>query len=309
MSEINLSWYDLTQLDIIDETAEGTLPTAGAWMPLVPLFKRARFGIGENRVVQRGNKQTIAIDKRVKKWGVFEFDLLLFKYAAGPPIWDWWNIINKALYGAATGAQVLRPASISLGAKLNRTTPEYWTFSGIKLEQAVLRGSFIEGEAILSIRGISRKVSFNTTNYIQGTATRNADPSSTPMVPASDISILLDGTDRSTELDNFNLTISRTYKMSGRDATDGINFREFTPQTFDAKLEVQQDPLRSEHMTKFVDDTAITCEVKAQNSASGKQIQFTASKHKGSEQEYSEGEAPSMLTLVIDGQTFNVNTL
>lgn len=311
MSEINLGWYDVTQLDWIADLNDLAIPQSGAWKPLVPLFKRARFDIDENRIEYRGNQQTIQIDKRVKQNGVFEVDLEMFKYDVGPPIWDWWDIVKQGFYNTAAEpvGPALRPSTFTLGAKLNRPTPEYWTALANKIEQVKVAGSFTEGDATLSLIGIARKITNNTTNYIQAPATRNTDPVKTPIVPASDITILLDGTDRTTELQDFTLTLTRTYKKAGRDTSDGMLYREFIPIEFDGRLECKQDPLRAEHLTKYLADTAITCEIKIQNNTKGKKIQFTAAKHRGSKQEYSEGEAPSSLDLDIVAGTFSVDTL
>lgn len=308
MSEINLSAYDVTQIDYIADLDDGNIPQSGTWIPLISGFKRANFKIEENRIEHRGNLQTLSIDQRVKKWGSFDLELLNLKYHANL---DWWDIVKKAFYG--TGAEpaspALRPATIAIGAKLNRPTPEYWTMLACKLNEVTLGGSFVDGHTTLGLKGLSRKPAFNTTNYVQGTAVRGSDPTKTPLIPASDISIYLDGVDRSTEIQDFTLTLTRTYEQHGRDANDGMLFREFIPSDFDGRLDVKQDPLRSTHLTNFVNDTAITCEIRAQNTTNGKKIQFTAAKIKPAEQEHAEGQNPSTLSLAIVGSTFSVSTL
>lgn len=310
MSLVDLSYYDVLEVDHIVEAADGTLPTSGNWTRYNLAFQRAKFGIGENRIKHYGNSQTLSIDKRVKKWGLYELDLIALKYSASP-LWDWWTVVKNAFYGSASepAPPALRPGTVSIGAKLNYATPEYWTLRGCKHNQIQLIGNMTQGELKMKVSGMSRFATLDTIDYIQGSASRLAAPAKDPIIPANDVTILLDGTDRSTEIEDFTLTLSRVLKQAGRDSSDGAAFREFVPNTFEGKLELKQEPLRSEHMTKYLADTPITCEIRAQNSTNGKKIQFTAAKHQKSDQEHQEQVAPSMLSLDIVGSTFSVSTI
>lgn len=310
MSSVDLSYYDVLEADIIPESVDGQLPTTGNWQRLALAYQRVKFGIGEQRINHYGNSQTLSIDKRVKKWGLYELDLLALKYSSNP-LWDWWTIVKNAFYGSAVepASPALRPGTASIGAKLNYATPEYWTLRGCKHTQFQLMGNMTQGELKMKISGMSKFATLDTTDYIQGSAARLNAPAKDPIIPASDITILLDGTDRSTEIEDFTLTLSRAYKQAGRDSSDGSAFREFVPNTFEGRLELKQEPLRSEHMTKYLSDTGITCEIRAQNSTNGKKIQFTAAKHRKGDQEHQEQVSPSMLSLDIVGSTFLVSTV
>lgn len=310
MPDVNISYFDVLELDQIAESVDGTLPTSGNWQRLALAYQKAKLGIAENRITHYGNSQSLSIDKRVKKWGIYELDLLALKYSASP-LWDWWSFVKNAFYGTAVepAAPSLRPGTVSIGAKLNYATPEYWTLRGCKHTQVQLLGNMTQGELKMKVSGMARFATLDTTDYIQGSATRLTAPAKDPIIPANDVTILLDGTDRSTEIEDFTLTLARTYKQSGRDSSDGAAYREFVPNTFAGKLELKQDPLRSEHLTKYLADTGITCEIRAQNSTNGKKIQFTAAKHRKGDQEHVEQQSPSMLSLEIEGSTFSVTTI
>lgn len=310
MSSVDLSYYDVLEIDTIPESSDGILPTSGNWQRYALAYQRAKFGIGENRIGHYGNSQTLSIDKRVKKWGLYELEFLLLKYSASPA-WDWWSVVKNAFYGSNSepAAPATRPGTVSIGAKLNYATPEYWTLLGCKHTQVQLIGNMTQGELKMKLSGMSRFATLNTTDYVQGSAARLTAPAKDPIIPANDVKILLDGVDRSTEIEDFTLTLSRTYKQAGRDTNDGAAFREFVPMTFEGRLELKQEPLRSEHMTKYLSDTAITCEIQAQSSTNGKKITFSAAKHHKGDQEHQEQVAPSMLSLDIVGSTFSVNTI
>jgi len=180
----------------------------------------------------------------------------------------------------------------------------------------------IEGPLTVSMRGIGRLWRFNTTNYVQGTATRRADPAKDPIIPSNDVTIKVNNIDETVNIQEFVLTLRRGYEMRGRAATatdsatqigsSGLNFREFVPNTFDGRLDLIMDPFgtTTKELTQQLNDTALAvCEIQAQNTTNGKQIQFTAAKTKDVDQPHAEGKSPSAISLAIDGSTFNVNTL
>ena len=321
---IDVSWYDLTQLDWkADSADDGAIPQSAAneWKPINQEFQRAMIRVGENRLEHRGNQQTLSIDQRTKKWLELQFDYILEKYDANSPAYGWWDLINQAFYGGATGAPATRPGSVWFGAKINRATPEYWLAFGAKIEQLVLRGSMVEGPLIAQVRAIARGFQFNTTNYVQGTATRRAVPTKNPIIPSSDVTITVDGSDVSTLIQDFTLTLSRGYEKRGRSATasesstqvgtSGMNHREFIPSIFDGRLELGIDPYGTvtERITDYISDSALsTVSISAENATNGKTITFSASKTKQADQEHSEGVAPSTIALIIDGSTFTVAT-
>ena len=319
---IDVSWYDVTQLDwIADSADDGAILQTGTWKPLAQEYQRALFRVGENRIEHRGNQQTLSIDQRVKKWLEIQFDYILEKYDSNSPAYGWWDLVSQAFYGGATGAPALRPGTAFIGAKINRTTPEYWLASGVKIEQMILRGSMIEGPLQAQIRAIARGYQFNTTNYVQGTATRRANATKDPIVPSNDVVITVDGSDVSNLIQNFVLTLTRNYQKRGRSASatesgtqielNGLNYREFAPDTFDGRLELVLDPFgtTTENLIDQITDKALsTVSIAAESGTNGKTIAFSASKTKQADQEHSEGQAPSSLSLIIDGSTFNVTT-
>lgn len=324
---INLSYYDLTQLDYVnDANNDGAIPQAATlanqWVSLISAFKRASFRSRENRIKHRGNLQTLSIDKQVKKWLEWELELLALKFEGGTPDFDIWDIVNKSFYGGATGAPVTRPGNIFLGAKLNRTTPEYWTAFGCKAEEFVLRGNMVQDHLSMTLRGVARGFVFNTTNYIQGTSTRRAEPVKTPIVPAQDVTVTVDGADQTDLIQEFTLTLRRVYERHGRANTvvgsssqvaiDGKNYREFVPNTFEGRLALVIDPFgtTSERLIDYINDIAQgTYEIKTSGATGAKQIQFTASKTQDAPQENVEGQSPSIVNLDIEGSTFNVATV
>lgn len=324
---VNLSYYDITQVDYAQDLVDGgAILQSGSnlWKPLVLGTKRTNISIGENRLEHRGNLQTLSIDQRVKRWGIFDLQYIAVKYDASAPAFDWWEIINQGFYGGATGAPVIRPGTLWFGVKYNRATPEFWTLSGAKIEQVVITGNMTADAMLVNLRGISRGYKFDTNNYVQGTATRRADPAKVPIVPASDTLLKVDGTDITQYIQSWVLTLTRRYQQRGRSeaATEsasqiglsGQNFREFVPDTFDGRLQLELDPYgtTSEYLIEQLADKALaTVELQAQTGAvsNGKQIQFTASRTKEHDQPHEEGRSPSTISLAIDGSTFNVNTL
>ena len=319
---INLSYYDITQIDYREDTTNnGAIPQSGAWIPLVAGFQSFNWKKAENRLQHRGNSQSLTIDKSVKNWAEWELGLVVLKYEASP-LFDWWNFIHLAFYGGATGAPVIRPGNVWLAAKYNRATPEYFTAFGSKIEEITIRGNMTQDAMTILMRGMSRGFSFNTTNYVQGTATRQADPTKNPIVPASDVTIKIDNVDETQNIQDWTLTFRRTYRKSGLSATaagsssqiatDGKFFREFTPETIDARFNINIDPVgtASDRLIDHINDAALlTCELQAENATNGKQIQFTASKTTQADQNHAEGQSPSTIPLEIVASTINVNTL
>lgn len=319
---IDVSWYDVTQLDwLADAVDDGAILQTGTWKPLAQEYQRILMRVGENRIEHRGNLQTLSIDQRVKKWLEIQFDYLVEKYDANSPAYSWWDLISQCFYGGATGAPSLRPATAWIGAKINRTTPEYWLAFGAKIESIVLKGSMVEGPLQAQVKAIARGFQFNTTNYVQGSATRRANPTKNPIVPSNDTVITVDGTDVSNLIQDYTLSLSRAYEKRGRSATatesstqvgtDGLNYREFTPTTFDGRLELTKDPFgtTTDSLTDYITDKALsTVSIAPDSDTNGKTITFSASKTKQADQEHSEGQAPSSVSMIIDGSTFTVAT-
>ena len=321
---IDVSWYDLTQLDWgVDNADDGTILQTGTgiWKPLAQEYKRALFRVGESRLEHRGNQQTLSIDVRTKKWLETQLEYIAEKYDANSPAYGWWDIISQAFYGGATGSPALRPASVWLGGKINRATPEYWLAGGVKFEEVVIRGSMVEGPMTIALRGIGRIFRLDTNNYVQGTATRRSALTKNPIIPSNDVTITVNGTDVTSLVQDFVLTLRRTYEKRGRSATasgtssqiatNGYNFREFLASVFDGRLELTLDPYgtTTAQLLDQIADTALsTVSISAENATNGKTITFSASKTKGADQEHAENQAPSSIALVIDGSTFNVTT-
>lgn len=322
---INLSYYDISEVYYADDpTADGAIiqSTTNSWKPLHPFLKNLDPKVGENRIKHSGNSQVITIDKRSKLWYEIGFELLTAKYDATAPAYDFWDLIHKSFYGGATGAQTLRPGSVQLGIKLNRATPEYWTFADMKAEEIILRGNMITDHLSFLIRAIARLGRFNTTNYVQGTATKRANPALDPIIPSKDTTFLIDGADKTKFIQNFSLIMRRAFERSGRAdtvsgtssqiAVDGFNFREFVPNTFEARLEMELDPYGTDspEIIDYLNDTAqSTYEIKTQQGTGGKQIQFTASKIQGADQSHRENVSPSRVSLSVDATTINVATV
>lgn len=321
---IDVSWYDVTQVDWAVDTLEaGAIiqSTTNTWKPLAQEYQKVRFSERQNRLEHRGNQQTLSIDKRTKKWLEIQFDYIAEKYDSASPVYGWWDLISQAFYGSATGAPALRPSTVFIGAKINRATPEYWLAFGVKIESVVIKGSMTEGAMSITLNAIARGYQFNTTNYIQGTATRRTDATKNPIIPASDVTITVNAIDVTSVIQDFTLTLSRKYEKHGRSVTtaasgtqigtDGLNFREFIPTEFDGRLELKLDPYgtTTANLIDYLADTALgAVSISAENATNGKTISFSASKTKQADQEHSEGVAPSSLSLIIDGSTFNVTT-
>lgn len=307
--DFELAWYDVTQIDTLNEVTDGILETTGSWGPLALTYERAMFGIGQKRMSHFGNSQTKSIDKRTKFWGLYELDLVPLKYSVSPA-WDWWSIIKNAFYGTAAepAPPSLRPNTISIGAKLNYPTPQYWTFLGCKHTQVQLSGKMTEDPLSLKISGMSRFATKNTTDYVQGSANRLSNPTADPIIPSNDVSIFLDGTEQSHNVEDFTLTLGRTYKQMGRDSTNGLAYRTFAPRSFSGKIELNMGSSSLAQIDKFLADQNVTVEMRIQNSTGGKKIQFTAGKHQDAKQPHQK-EDQSLLNLDIDGLSFLVTTL
>ncbi|GEM_PF-5155058 len=321
----NLGWYDVTQVDVKEDTLnDGAIPQSGAnsWLPTALHLKRILAKVMDNRAQLRGNSQGLSINDRVKIWLDWQMTLSALKYDSASPAFSWWDIVEKGFWGGATGAPVLRPSALWIGAKLNRSTPEYLTAFGAKISEFTLKGNMTEGELELILNGMARGFSFNTTNYVQGTATRRADPPATPIIPAKDMTITIDGSDITSLIEDFALSVSRGYKKSGRADTvaasgtqigvSGMNYREFTPGVIDATIEINLEPYgtNTQKLIDQINDKALsTCEIKTQSDTGGKKIQFTASKYTDLNQEHVSEQAPSMIRLQITSKTLNVATV
>ena len=325
MSAINLSYYDITQFDYAnDSTKDGAIIQSGSnsWIPLALAMKNVDPKVGENRIKHYGNSQTLIINKRSKRWADWAFELLALKYDVTSPAYDWFDLVNKCFYGGATGAPANRPGSVFFGIKYNRATPEYWTLADAKAEEFILRGNMVTDHLSFLMRGRSRISRFDTNNYVQGTATRRANPTSDPIIPSKDVTFVIDGINETKFVQNFTLTMRRAFEYSGRAdtvsgtasqiAVDGLAFREFVPNTFEARLEFELDPYGTDspRITDYINDTdLLTCEIKSEQGTGGKQIQFTASKTEGADQTHREAQSPSRISLLVEASTININTI
>jgi hypothetical protein len=321
---ITLAPYDVTELFIKQDTdKDGSIDQSGAWEPLpVSSKKRVFFGIGEERLKHYGNSQSLLIDKRVKQHGLFEFEYLLKRYESSPsPAFDWWNFINYAFYGGATGAPALRPGSAFIAAKLNWATPEYWALADAKIEQVVISGSMIRDAVTAAVRGISRFARLDTNNFIQGTATKRAAPATTA-IHGSDVLIKINNIDESEKIQGWSVTLARALELRGKAATvsgsssqiasSGMQYREIVPNTFSGRIDLEIDPYGtgSTQLLNYLNDTELaTCEIRIANETNAKNIQFTASKINDAKQTHEENKSPSVVSLSIEGSTFNVATL
>jgi len=276
--------YDVVECLWIDEGADfGTTPTTGTWKPIWlvnnfhpkprPIFKE-KVGVG---------RQLPSDFIEVKKYAEARIELELLAKQADPAFeWTdiWHYIITNAAYGEAFSLGK-RLKSLSIGAKLDLATDEFWLLKGCKPT-----GFSIAGELDSPLKGsidiLSQVASFGTIDYVSGDATRQANPAS-DYIKHEDSDVIIDvgGNGASSIIDRLNsweFSVRRTLERKGKAATDPKLYKTFVEKDVVLELRVNLDFDSIAQLTQFLNTTPFDAVIKIPSAADGRQITLSNGK-------------------------------
>jgi len=272
--------YDVVEVVWIEETSFGVTPTTGTWKHAgLPTGFEPRPQLQWKEKVGLGN-QIITDNVKIKEFAELTFAYELLKEQA-TPAYQWTNLIAYILgeTGEATTINLeKRIKSLSIGAKLELATDEFWLFKGCKLNTLELSGNVETNEPIVATLGIiSQKASYGTTDYVSGTATRQAAPTTDYILP-SDCDLLYGGSSIYARLSEWRLRINRNLIKRGRDDTDKTLFRSFEEGKVEVELSIVLDFDSRIELEDFLNATKKDVAIQVPSGTGGRSINLTGGK-------------------------------
>jgi len=278
MSELRAG-YDVVECVYIEEPTFGTTPTSGTWKPiaLVTNFDprprtiyKEKIGVG---------RQLPSKYVRVKRYAEFTINHELLAKETSPEYeWTqiWYYIITNAAYGS-TFSLGKRLKTLSIGAKLDLSTDEYWLLKGCMLNRYEIASGGVDQVVTGTIEGVAQLADFSETDYVTGTATRQANPSS-DYIKHGDCEITIAGNDIYDSINSWSFVIERTIERKGKNASDGTLYRTFVPTRCDISLRINRDFDSTTELNQFLNDTEFTAVLKIPSESGGRQITLSGGK-------------------------------
>lgn len=278
MSELRAG-YDVTECLYIEESTFGTTPNSGTWKPIAlvnnfdpryrPAYKE-KIGIGR----QLPSKYVL-----VKKFAEFTINHELLAKVDSPSFeWTdiWYYIITNETYGASFSLGK-RLKTLSIGAKLDLATDEYWLLKGCMLTRYEIASGGVDQVLTGTIEGIAQDASQSTTDYVTGTATRQANPTS-DYIKHGDCDILISDSSIYNSVNSWAFTVERTVEKRGKASSDAKLYRTFAPTRCDINLRINRDFDSTTQLSQFLNDTEFTAIIKIPSESGGRQITLSGGK-------------------------------
>jgi hypothetical protein len=267
--------YDVTECLFIEEATFGTTPTTGTWKPmwLVNNFdpkhrpiQKPKIGVG---------RQLPSSYTEVKKYAeaLIELEMLAKQ---GSPAFEWTDIFYFICTNSAYGATFnfdKRLKSLSIGAKLDLTTDEYWLLKGCKLTGFEISGE-LDNPLKARINVLSQIDSFGTTDYVSGSATRQANPTS-EYIKHEDCDITIAASSIIERLNNWTLSGRRTIERKGKSTADAKLYKAFVERDAELSLRVNLDFNSTTELTQLLSATEFTATVSIPSGATGRLLTLT----------------------------------
>ena len=269
---VTRGWWDVTEIMVLRETTFGATLTAGAWLP-VALAKRFRY---EYRPVRKPivglNRQNPAGWTTVKELHDFTIETEALK-AVASPVYDPYTMVQYIIekLAAADGSPGFVLDSFSLGAKVDLATDEFFWLKGATLDQVDIIGRAVDDLVQYRLHGIAQSGDYGTTDYVSGTATRQAQPTNVH-VPFGECDVMVGAGPTSIidDCSSFRLSLGRTLTPRGVDATTSTLYREFVPTKRSWTVEIERDFDDKTDFENFIDDTEVKCTIKIPSAVGGK---------------------------------------
>jgi len=233
MSEYMRWGYDADRIGWIRETTFGQLPTTGQWnwgpggevLNFIPKFNpiyKKKVGLG---------RQILSDMILLKKFMELKVESELL--ARDGTTWEWIDVFNYAMGASVPGATIdleKHIASLSIGARIEASqtpTYNYWTCRGCKVNSIILKGNVEENLPVTQeVDFYVQNPTFDTTNYVQGTATHQNKPN-TDYLLASDCDITWGGSSFYHRLTEWQLELRRNLVKRGASDADKTLYRDF----------------------------------------------------------------------------------
>jgi len=272
--------YDVTEVMWIKEATFGSTPTSGEWLhagnPIGfdprhrPIYKR-RIGLG---------RQYPSAFDLVKKYAelTLEYELMKKDTTIGSE-YEWTELIAY-IFGetgnAATITLEKHISPLSIGAKLDLATDEFFLLAGSKLTEIEIRSAI---EEVVSCRAstLSQKMTHGTVDYVSGTATRKTFPTTDPIY-FSDLDLTYKGSSILDSIQNFAFRIRRDIQRRGSDSTDKKLYRAFEEQGLSIEFEITRDFNSTTELTDFLGDTAFNVNIDIPSGSGGRRIELSGGK-------------------------------
>lgn len=251
--------FDVTEAMFIKEVTFGTTPITGAdkWRhfgnnllfdPVKrPVFK-PRVGLG----AQKASALTLA-----KEFAELSLEAeILKKSAVADAEYEFCDFFALAWGEDANAATIdleKHIASMSIGAKLAVTTPEYILCKGSKFESAEIKGS-IEDPIRFAASVIAQKYSYGTTDYVSGTPTRKNFPA-TDRIMWGDIDFWYGGSSLLDKIASFDFSMRRDMEKRGSNATTKTLYGKFAESGLSMEIAVALDFDSMTQLTDFLNET------------------------------------------------------
>jgi len=195
------------------------------------------------------------------------------------PVYQWTTFLSYILGDDGEGTTIVDEKHIqpvSIGAKIDLTTDEFWHLKGCKLNTLELRGNVLTNEPVTATCGIlSQIASYGTTDYVSGDATRGAAPDTDYIYPSDCDLEIPAASSIYGKLSEWTLRINRNLIKRGRDDTTKTLFRSFEEGELEIELGIVMDFESKTELDDFMGATPRTATLELPSGVGGRAITLT----------------------------------
>ena len=271
--------YQVIESLFIDEGATfGTTPTTGTWLPVGHVHsvdaKRVPTKIRKTGI---GTQLPTGFVTAKEHWEVKLEHSLVAKQTS--PAFNWKDFFNM-LANPSTGVPADTCKYFSLGYKLDLATDEFGWLKGCAIKDYKIAGNELADTVKGSVDIIAHSGSYGITDYVSGSATRQAKPT-TELVLFGDVDIWYDTTTPTVadtilgRLNSWAFTFKREFEMRGVYASNGKLYREFAPKARSYEIELGIDFDSYAEYAHFLLDTPWYITIRIPTAVGGVQLAFT----------------------------------
>jgi len=268
--------FDVTETVYIKESTFGTTPSEGTWLPIwrttnfnprIQMIYKESTGLGS---------QVITDFTKVKEYVECDIEHEILKKQTSPA-YNWKDFYLYIVSTGQSGTPSNTIDSFSLGAKLDLATDEFWHLKGCKIQSYEIRGDSIEDIITGRISIIGQYGRHTTTDYVTGTASRQANPTS-DTVHFGEADLLIGGSSIYGDLSRWSLTFARTIERKGTDSTTKTLYKSLVETAREYTLEITRDFNSTNELSAFQNASDVSATIKLPNESGGVQIDLTDGK-------------------------------
>lgn len=276
--------YDVTEVMYLLETTEGATPTTGAWNPIStptnfdpkprPTLK-GKVGLG---------RQLPSMFVETKRYGEFTIEHELQAKQADPAF-EWMNFYYYILTNATFGNSMSlgkRLKSLTIGAKLDLATDEFWWMIGAKLKGYEIGCKGVDQVITGAITGEALSYYYGETDYVAPTAIRVALPT-TAYLKHGDIDIQQKPSGGAyssifERVNSWSLGVQRTLVKRGSNASNGKLYKTIQPTDCKLVLKLNMDFSSRTQLEQFINTTQFDALLKIPAGSAGRELELLAGK-------------------------------